>query len=66
MVFVPSLHKVPVVIPMVFWGAIYFALLRLIDRATTAALDVEIVLLEMVLLEAGVWISYQLAVAIEQ
>ncbi|MBN8580466.1 MAG: hypothetical protein J0L96_07315 [Anaerolineae bacterium] len=66
MVFVPYLHKVPVVIPMVFWGAIYFALLRLIDRATTAALDVEIVLLEMVLLEAGVWISYQLAVAIER
>ena len=32
MIFVPSLHKVSVVVPMVFLGAIYFALLRIIDR----------------------------------
>ena len=66
MVFVPSLHKVSVVAPIVFWGAIYFALLRLIDRSRTASVDVEVVLLELVLLETGVWLSYQLAVAIDR
>lgn len=66
MIFVPSLHKVPVVAPMVFWGAIYFALLRLIDRSDTGSTDVEVVLLELVMLELGVWLSYQLAVAIDR
>lgn len=66
MVFVPSLHKVTVVVPMVFWGAIYFALLRLTDRSHTASTAVEVVLLELVLLEGGVWLSYRLAVAIDR
>ncbi len=66
MIFVPSLHKVPVYVPMIFWGAIYFALLRIIDRSLTASTDVEVVMLEFVLLEVGVWFSYQLAVAIER
>ena len=39
MVFVPSLHKVPVVVPMIFWGAIYFALLQLIDRSRTETIS---------------------------
>jgi hypothetical protein len=66
MVFVPSLHKVPVVVPMIFWGAVYFALLSLIDRSLTASENIEVVLLEIVALEAGVWLGYQLAVAIER
>jgi hypothetical protein len=65
MVFVPSLHKVPVVVPMIFWGAVYFALLSLIDRSLTASENIEVVLLEIVVLEAGVWLGYQLAVAID-
>jgi len=65
MIFVPSLHKVSVVVPMIFWGAIYFALLRIIDRARTGSMNVEVIVLELVLLEVGVWLSYQLAVAIE-
>jgi hypothetical protein len=66
MIFVPSLHKVPVMAPMVFWGAIYFSLLRVIDRSETGSTDVEVVLLELVVLELGVWLSYQLAVAIDR
>jgi hypothetical protein len=66
MVFVPSLHKVTVVAPMVFWGAIYLSLLRLVDRSLTASMDVEVVVLEIVLLELGVWLSYQLAVAMDR
>jgi hypothetical protein len=66
MVFVPSLHKVTVVVPMIFWGAVYFALLSLIDRSLTASENIEVVLLEIVVLETGVWLGYQLSVAIER
>ena len=64
MVFVPSLHKVSVAVPMVFWGAIYFALSQIIVRARTGSLNVEVIVLEIVILEVGVWLSYQLAVGI--
>jgi GGDEF domain-containing protein len=65
MIFVPSLHKVSVFVPMFFWGAIYFALFQIIDRELTATLDMEVIILELVILEVGVWLSYQLAVGIE-
>jgi hypothetical protein len=65
MVFVPSLHKVPVAVPMIFWGSVYFALLQIIDRSLTASTDVEVVVLEFVILEVGVLLSYQLGVAVE-
>jgi hypothetical protein len=66
MIFVPSLHKVSVVLPMFFWGAIYFALFQLTDRDLTASLDIEVIVLEVAILEVGVWLSYQLAVGIAQ
>ena len=66
MIFVPSLHKVSVVVPMFFWGAMYFALLKLIDRSHTGSMNVEVIVLEIVILELGVWLSYQLAVGIER
>ena len=65
MIFVPSLHKVSVGVPMVFWGAIDLALLRILDRSKTGSMHVEVIVLELVFLEVGVWLSYQLAVAIE-
>jgi hypothetical protein len=64
MIFVPSLHKISVVIPMLFWGAIDFALFHLADRARTGSMNVEVIVLEIVVLEVGVWLSYQLAVGI--
>jgi GGDEF domain-containing protein len=64
MIFVPSLHKVSVVVPMFFWGAIYFALLQTIERGHTASANVEVIVLEIVILELGVWLAYQLAVGI--
>jgi len=66
MIFVPSLHTVPVVVPMIFWGAIYFALLRIISLSRTGSNEVEVIVLEIVILEIGVWLSYQLAVGIER
>lgn len=64
MVFIPSLHKVSVYVPVVFWGAVYFSLSRIIDRTLTSTSDVVVALLEFIFLEVGVWLSYQLAVAI--
>jgi len=64
MIFVPSLHKVSVIVPMFFWGAIYFALFQLVERKLTGSLDVEVIVLEIIILEVGVWLSYQLAVGI--
>jgi hypothetical protein len=64
MIFVPSLHKVSVVLPMFFWGAIYFAFSQIVDRELTATMNVEVIVLEILILEAGVWLSYQLAVGI--
>jgi hypothetical protein len=66
MIFVPSLHKVSVILPMFFWGAIYFALFQLVDRDRTASVNIEVIILEIAVLEVGVWLSYQLAVGISQ
>ncbi|HNE66790.1 MAG TPA: hypothetical protein PLE39_00295 [Anaerolineales bacterium] len=66
MVFVPSLHKISVVVPMVFWGAVYFGIFQLTDRGNTGSLDVEVVVLELVIIEVGVWLSFQLALGIER
>ena len=66
MIFVPSLHKIPVVVPVIFWGAIYFALLRIISLSRTGSNEVEVIVLEIVILEIGVWLSYRLAVGIER
>lgn len=64
MIFVPSLHKVSVVVPMIFWGAIYFGLSQVLARGYTGSTNVEVIVLEIVILEIGVWFSYQLAVGI--
>ncbi|MBL8062714.1 MAG: diguanylate cyclase [Anaerolineales bacterium] len=61
-VFFPKITKVNVMVPVVFWGAIYFILLQTLDRVASAPnTSFAIVLLEFVLLEIGVWIAYQLA-----
>ena len=59
MIFIPSLHKVSVVAPMVFWGAIYFAISRFVDRAQTGSMSVEVIVLEIAIVEVGVWLSMQ-------
>jgi hypothetical protein len=64
MIFVPSLHKISVIAPMFFWGAIYFAVFQSVERDLTASLHIEVIVLEVVILEVGVWLSYQLAVGI--
>lgn len=65
-VFIPTLHKVSVIAPMIFWGAIYFAIPSLVDRYSTASPAIEVWLLEFVLFQVGVWFGYQLATAIDR
>jgi len=63
--FFPSISKVSVSIPMLVWGGVYMVLLKVIDRTlSTESLELSIIILEFVLLEAGVWFAHQLAVKI--
>lgn len=58
--FLPSNSKMQ--IPMLFWGGIYLVILNTVDRSlSTNATDLPIIVLEFILLEAGVWLAQQLA-----
>lgn len=61
MVLIPSFYRAPQFISMVFWASIYFALSRVLDRTLSAPDSFETIFVEVVLLELGVWLSYQLA-----
>ena len=60
--FFPGVTRVSTRIPMAVWGGIYLLLLLLIDRnRSTFSNDLSIVILEVVLLETGIWLAHQLA-----
>lgn len=60
--FFPGVTRVSTKVPMLAWAGIYSLLLLLIDRQlTTTSSDLSIVVLEFVLLEAGIWLAHQLA-----
>lgn len=61
-VLIPSFYRTPQFISMIFWASIYFALSRVLDRSLSAPVSFETVFVEVVLLELGVWLSYQFAV----
>ena len=63
-IFFPSISKVNVWIPMAVWGAIYVSLLQVIDRTASSDGAFGTVVLEFILVEAGVWLGYQLAYGI--
>jgi len=63
--FFPAISKVPVYVPFLAWAVIYMVVLQSIDRTnSTTSIEFSIVVLEFILLEAGVWIAHQLAVQI--
>lgn len=66
MLLIPSLHKVRVYYPMLAWAAIYIAVKRVLIENHTGLPTLEVLLLEFILIETGVWISYQLSAAIGQ
>ena len=63
--FFPAISKAPVYFPLLAWAVVYMVILQSIDRMNlTTSIEFSIVVLEFVLLEAGVWIAHQLAVQI--
>ncbi len=61
-VLIPFFHRAPNFISMIFWASVYLALSRIVDRSLSAPSSFESIFTEVVLLELGVWLSYQLAV----
>jgi GGDEF domain-containing protein len=60
--FFPSISRVSVFVPLGIWAAVYFVLLQTLDRSrSTSSDEFSIIVLELILLEAGVWFAHQLA-----
>ena len=64
-VFFPSISRVSAFVPLLVWAGIYLVLLQIVDRNLTANEgEFSVIILEFVLLEAGVWFAHQLALQI--
>ena len=65
--FFPSISNISVYVPLIVWGGVYMLLLRIIQRNLSADPgDFAVIVLEVVLLEGGVWFAHQLAVQISK
>lgn len=63
--FFPSISRVSVFVPLGIWAGVYFVLLQILDRSrSTSSNEFSIIVLELLLLEAGVWFAHQLALQI--
>ena len=63
--FFPSISRVSSFVPLAVWAGVYLVLLQVIDRELTAnAEEFPVIILEFVLLEAGVLFAHQLALQI--
>ena len=60
--FFPSVTRVSTSLPMAVWAGIYVILTLLINRARSTTSDgLSVIVLELVLLEVGIWFAHQLA-----
>ena len=59
--FFPGVTRVSTRIPMAVWGCIYLLLLFIDRHRSINPNDLSIVILELVLLETGIWLAHQLA-----
>ncbi len=60
--FFPSVTRVSTSVPMAIGAAVYIGLTMFINRSrTTTSHDLSVVVLEFVLLQAGIWLAHQLA-----
>lgn len=63
--FFPSISRMPSFVPLFVWAGVYLILLQTLNRSASATPgEFSVVVLEFVLLEAGVWFAFQLAVQI--
>jgi hypothetical protein len=60
--FINVLGKGPMLVPMILWASIYIALSEILDRSLSASgTEFQVVILEFVLIQITVWLSYNLA-----
>src|SRR5262249_21563610 len=60
--FLPSISRISVYVPLAFWAGGYFLLLRVLNRRlSTNSSDLSTIALEFILLETGVWFAHQLS-----
>jgi GGDEF domain-containing protein len=65
--FFPSISRISVLVPMGLWAGVYLLLLQTLNRKlSTPSTEVSIIVLEFILLEAGIWSIHQLAVQVSQ
>lgn len=63
--FFPAISRVSAYIPLFVWAGVYLVLLQIINRNYSANKgELAVIVLEFMLLEAGVWFAHQLAVQI--
>lgn len=63
--FFPSISRVSAYVPLAVWAGVYAVLLQVINRNYSANKgEVSVIVLEVILLEVGVWYAHQLAVQI--
>lgn len=63
--FFPSVTRVSTTVPMAIWAGVYIVLTLLINRShSTTSTDLSVIVLELVLLELGIWVAHQLAMQI--
>lgn len=55
-----SLSNIPIYLLFALCGMIYLALGRIINRSLTGSTDLDVIIIELVIIELGVWLSYQL------
>jgi GGDEF domain-containing protein len=61
----PSISRISVYVPLFVWAGVYLVLLQTIDREFSArASEFSVIVLEFLLLEAGVWFAHRLAMQI--
>ena len=63
--FFPSISRVSSLVPLAIWAGVYLILLQMNDRNLSVnAGKLPVIILEFILLEAGVWFAHQLALQI--
>jgi GGDEF domain-containing protein len=65
--FFPSISNTSTYIPLLVWAGVYMVLLRIVPRNLSAeTTDFAVIVLEVILLEIGVWFAHQLAIQISK
>jgi GGDEF domain-containing protein len=63
--FFPAISRVSSFVPLFVWAGIYLVILQIGDRSLSSNVgEFSVIILEFILLEAGVWFAYQLALQI--